>query len=285
MGFKENLAEKLKEKLDNKELELLPAGFQNLGEIIILNLKSELTKHKKIIGEKVLELYPKVKAVYNKQGEISGEFREPELVFIAGDKKKKEAEVLENGIKYKFDVTKLMFAKGNLNERVRIAREVKPGEIIVDMFAGIGYFSLGIGKLSLAKKIYSIEKNPNAFKYLNENIKINHIGNIESFNDDNRKIIDSLVEKGIKADRIVMGYLPPPKDFLAYALKISKKGTIIHYEDLLIDEKLGEEEKRVMNFVKEEASRFGFKVKLIKLVRVKNYKPRVGHYVLDLLIN
>jgi tRNA wybutosine-synthesizing protein 2 len=281
MGFKENLAEKLKEKLDNKELELLPAGFQNLGEIIILNLKSELTKHKKIIGEKVLELYPKVKAVYNKQGEISGEFREPELVFIAGDKKKKEAEVLENGIKYKFDVTKLMFAKGNLNERVRIAREVKPGEIIVDMFAGIGYFSLGIGKLSLAKKIYSIEKNPNAFKYLNENIKINHIGNIESFNDDNRKIIDSLVEKGIKADRIVMGYLPPPKDFLAYALKISKKGTIIHYEDLLIDEKLGEEEKRVMNFVKEEASRFGFKVKLIKLVRVKNYKPRVGHYVLD----
>ena len=285
MGFKENLAEKLKEKLDNKELELLPAGFQNLGEIIILNLKSELTKHKKIIGEKVLELYPKVKAVYNKQGEISGEFREPELVFIAGDKKKKEAEVLENGIKYKFDVTKLMFAKGNLNERVRIAREVKPGEIILDMFAGIGYFSLGIGNLSLAKKIYSIEKNPNAFKYLNENIKINHIGNIESFNDDNRKIIDSLVEKGIKADRIVMGYLPPPKDFLAYALKISKKGTIIHYEDLLIDEKLGEEEKRVMNFVKEEASRFGFKVKLIKLVRVKNYKPRVGHYVLDLLIN
>lgn len=282
MSFKENMQEKLKEKLSKEELEILPAGFQNLGEIIILNLNKELLSEKKIIGEKVLELYPKVKAVYNKEGDISGEFREPKLVFIAGDKKKKEAEVIENGIRYRFDVTKLMFAKGNINERVRIAGEVKPGEIIVDMFAGIGYFSLAIGKLSLAKKLYCIEKNPNAFKYLNENIRINHIGNAETFNEDNRKIIDKLEKEGIKANRIIMGYLPPPKEFLPWAFKISKKGTIIHYEDLLVDEKIKEEEKKVMDFVEGEASKIGMKVKLVKLVRVKNYKPHVGHYVVDI---
>ena len=284
MGFKENMQEKLKEKLKKEELEILPAGFQNLGDIIILNLNKELLGKKIEIGEKVLELYPKVRAVYNKEGDISGEFREPQLIFIAGDKEKKEAEVIENGIRYKFDVTKLMFAKGNINERVRVAGEVKPGEIIVDMFGGIGYFSVPIGKISLAKKVYTIEKNPNAFHYLNENIKINHIGNIETFNGDNRKIIDNLVEKGIKADRIVMGYLPPPKEFLPWAFKISKKGTIIHYEDLLNDENLKEEEKKVMDFVEGEAEKQGMKVKLIKLVRVKNYKPHVGHYVVDVVV-
>jgi len=298
MSFKENMQEKLKDKLGKEELEVLPSGFQNLGEIIILNLNKDILKAKKIIGEKVLELYPKVKAVYNKEGEISGEFREPKLKLIAGEKIK-EVEVLENGIKYKFDVTKLMFAKGNINERVRIAKDVKPEEIVVDMFSGIGYFSLAIGKLSLAKKIYSIEKNPCAFRYLKENIKINNIKNIEAINGDNKKIISKLVKKGIKSDRIVMGYLPPPKEFLQDAFKISKKGTIIHYEDLLVDseksddsqtlshkrcaqdEKIKDEEKRVMDFVGEEAEKFGFKIKLLKLVRVKNYKPHVGHYVLD----
>ena len=83
MSFKENMQGKLKEKLNEKELELLPAGFQNLGDIIILNLNKGIEKYKKIIGKATLELYPRVKAVYNKEGEISGEFREPEIKLIA----------------------------------------------------------------------------------------------------------------------------------------------------------------------------------------------------------
>jgi len=283
MGFKENLKEKLKDKLDEKELELLPAGFQNLGELIILNLKSEVKKHKKLIGEKVLELYPRVKTVCSNNGEIKGEFREPQIEVIAGERKT-EVIVLENGCKYKFDVRKLMFAKGNINERVRIARDVKPGEVIVDMFSGLGYFTVPIGKLSMAKRIYSIEKNKNAVYYLKENLKLNNINNVEVFEGDNRKIIPELVKKGIVADRVVMGYLPPPKDFLEDAFKIVKKGSIIHYEDLLLDEKLKEEADKSFKMIAEVASKFGFRVKLMSVNFVKGYRPRVGHYVLDILV-
>lgn len=290
MTFKEQLQDKLKESLSEKELEILPKGFQIVGDIIILNIKQELLEFKTEIGKVVLELYPKIRIVCNKKGDISGTFREPqnEIIAFRGEQKNKtiintEVIVIENGCKYKFDVLKLMFAKGNINERVRIANLVKKGEIVVDMFAGLGYFSVPLGKISKAKKIYSIELNPNAFYYLNENIKLNKINNIEVIQGDNRKIIDSLVEQRVKADRVVMGYLPPPKDFLPAAFKISKKGTIIHYEDLLnIDkDKIQGEIERSMNYVASVAEKFGFKLKLVKANYVKDYRPHIGHYVLD----
>ena len=282
MGFKENLAEKLNGKLNENELEILPSGFQTIGEIIILNLKSELVSYKNEIGKAILELYPKIKTICNRTGEITGTFREPQLEVIAGDNKT-EAITIENGCKYKFDVAKLMFAKGNINERVRIAKQVKLKEVVLDMFAGLGYFSVPLGKLSKAKKIYSIEMNPNAFHYLKENIKLNNITNIEVFNGDNRVIVHELAKK-FKADRIVMGYLPPPKYFLDTAFKIVKKGTIIHYEDLLVDEKLEEETKRSMQDIEEVAKKYNWKVKLMSVNYVKGYRPRVGHYVLDVRV-
>jgi len=68
-----------------------------------------------------------------------------------------------------------MFSKGNLTERKRLVDQVKEGETIVDMFSGIGYFSLGLAKFSKAKKIYAIELNPESYHYLWENIKLNKV--------------------------------------------------------------------------------------------------------------
>src|SRR3989338_4297091 len=170
MPFKEQLKEKLKEKIKEDELELLPSGFQRIGDIIILNLKKGLIIYKSEIGKAVSNIFPNIKTICNRTGEITGEFREPQIEVIYGDKNT-ETIVIENGCKYKFDAGKIMFAKGNLNERVRIAGLVKKGEIVVDMFAGIGYFTLNIGRAGKAKKVYSIEKNPVSFKYLQENIK------------------------------------------------------------------------------------------------------------------
>lgn len=288
MAFKEQLQEKLTKELDKKELELLPSGFQVIGDIIIINLKTELLNKEKLIGKAVLELYPKIRLVCNKKGEITGVFREPQIQVIASRNNEKntstETIVLENGCRYKFDVRKVMFAKGNINERPRIAKLIKKDETVLDMFAGLGYFSVPMAKIGKPKKLYSIELNPNAFHYLVENIKLNKIENIvEPIHGDNKKVIEDLVRKGIKADRVVMGYLPPPKDFLESAFKISKKGTIIHYEDLLnIDkDKLDLEIDRSMADVSEAAEKFGFKVRLVKANYVKDYRPHIGHYVLD----
>jgi len=281
MGFKELLREKLEGNV-NCNLDKLPKGFQRIGDIIILNLDKEFDDCKKEIGEAVLELF-KVRSVCNKFGEITGKFREPQIEVLAGDEDTIVTHV-EHGIRYRFDLRKVMFAKGNLSERVRYPKQLRDGEVIVDMFAGLGYFSLAMGKLSNPEKIYSIELNPVSFGFLEENIKINHINCIEAINGDNREIIDSLVKKGVKVDRVLMGYLPPPKEFLPWALKIVKKGGIVHYEDILTVGKIEEESRKVVEMINEVAKQFDKKVELIHLQDVKSYGPMTHHYVFDLIV-
>lgn len=48
----------------------------------------------------------------------------------------------ENGILYSFDATKCMFSWGNLSEKLRMGNMACENEVVVDLFAGIGYFVL-----------------------------------------------------------------------------------------------------------------------------------------------
>ena len=276
MGFKELLNEKL------NGMSNLPNGYQKIGDIIVVNLDKEI-KNKEEIGKAILEIF-KVRTVCNKFGEIKGKFREPQIEVIAGDKNTVTTHI-ENGCKYRFDIRKVMFAKGNINERVRIAKQVRKGEVIVDMFAGLGYFSVPIGKLSKPERIYSIELNPVSFNFLKENLKINHIHNAVIFNEDNREVIDKLVEQGVKADRVIMGYLPPPKEFLDSCFKIVKKNSIVHYEDLVVVGKEKKDIDRVVSEVEGAGKKAGFNTELLLAKKVKGYGPKIDHYVFDFKIS
>jgi tRNA wybutosine-synthesizing protein 2 len=280
MAFKDLLNCKLDGKISEEDLARLPSGFQRIGDIIILNLVDELVKYEKEIGEAVLELNPSVRSVCRKTGIITGTFREPQISVIAGSEDTVTTHI-ESGCKYRFDVRKVMFAKGNVVERSRIAKQVKDGEVIVDMFAGLGYFSVPIGVLSKPEKVYSIELNPVSFGFLQENLKINHIHNIEAINGDNRFEVDKLVSEGVFADRVLMGYLPPPKEFLDWAFKIIKKGGILHYEDIVRVEKEQEDIDRVVGDVREIGEKLGFEVELILARKVKSYGPKTEHWVFD----
>ena len=175
MKFKKKIAEKLENTLTNSELSLLPRGFQTLGNIVILKLKPELLNKKEIISKTYLDLLPSIRSVYINRGKITGEFREPEKIEFLAGVDDPIVEHKEHEIIYRFDITKIMFSKGNLKERKILATFVKEGEVIVDMFAGIGYFSLPIGKHSNAKKIYSIEINSNSF---NESLVRKKVGQV-----------------------------------------------------------------------------------------------------------
>lgn len=280
MAFKDLLKEKLKGKVSEDDLARLPSGFQRIGDIIILNLDESLVKYEKEIGEIVLELNSSVRTVCRKTGIITGKFREPQISVIVGDEDTVTTHI-ESGCKYRFDIRKVMFAKGNVIERTRIAKQVKDGEVIVDMFAGLGYFSVPIGVLSKSKKVYSIELNPVSYGFLCENLKINHIHNVEAINGDNRSEVDKLVSEGVKADRVLMGYLPPPKEFLDWTFKIIKKGGILHYEDIVRVESEEEDIERVKKDIEEVAEKFGFDVELLLARKVKSYGPKTEHWVFD----
>ncbi len=285
MSFKQQLRGKLKNKIPEKELAFLPSGFQKIGDIIILNLPENLQNYKKEIATAVLELFPTIRVVCNKVGAVHGQFREPQVEYLAGDTNTVTVHT-ESNCKYTFDVTKIMFAKGNLSERTRIPKQVKKNEIIVDMFAGIGYFSIPLAKLSKQKpkKIYSIELNPVSFHFLEENILLNKIDNIKAIQGDNRAVIEGLVKKGVKADRIIMGYLPPPKEFLPSAFEIIKKGGMIHYEDIVSTDTKDEEIKGIMNEINSVAEKYGFTARLVLAKCIKSYGPKVDHYVFDVRV-
>ncbi len=279
MSFKSQLQEKLQQKLSEAELDLLPSGFQIIGDIAILNLKPELMKYKKEIGKAVIELYPRLKSVCVRTGAIEGKYREPQIEVVSGENNTKTIHK-ENNCLYKFDVAKIMFAKGNVSERARLPGLVKDDEIILDMFAGIGYFSVPIAKHARPKRIYSIEWNPIAFLYLKENLKLNKISErVEVIEGDSRDVAEKLIERlGEKfADRVIMGLLPAPKEHLSVALRCVKKRGIIHYEGIVKDN----EYEELFEDVENAAKQSGRKVRLIKANKVKNYGPRTQHYTLD----
>jgi len=280
--FKELLQDRLKQKLNAEELQILPTGFQTIGDKAILTLRPELMGYKEDIAYELLDLFKTIKGVYLKTGAILGDYRTPQIEFILGENC---PEIIhrEHGIAYKFDITKIMFSKGNINERARIATLVKPNETIFDLFAGIGYFSLPIGRTGKPQKIYAFELNPTTYHYLLENIELNKINK-------EREIIvpilgDSKVEAlkiPEKADRVIMGILPSPKEHIDTVFQIIKDQAMVHYEGLLNEK---ETEENLLTDFETQAKAYDRKIDLIKTNYVKSYGPKVYHVTLDLIIH
>ncbi|MFX1418569.1 MAG: class I SAM-dependent methyltransferase family protein [Promethearchaeota archaeon] len=282
MKFKNKLRESLKSILNEEELSHLPRGFQTLGNVIILKLNHKLFKKEHLIADAYLKLLPRIRSVYVNRGKIVGTYREPEKIEFIGGENNPIIEHKEHDVTYKFDITKIMFSKGNINERKYLASLVKAGEIIVDMFAGIGYFSLPIARHSSVGKIYSIELNPESYKFLVENININHLEDkIIPINGDCKVEVVKLSDSGIKANRVIMGVFPAPKEYIKEALTlVSDHGTIIHYEGV------NEKDKYLVLFKEfsEIAKKGSFNCELKSYRLVKSYGPNLYHIVLDILI-
>jgi tRNA wybutosine-synthesizing protein 2 len=283
MGFKEKLKAELEGTLTLQELELLPRGFQTLGKVIILKLHPDLIKYKDIIAQKSMDLLPSMESVYLNRGIIKGNFRTPENIEYVTGKEDPIVIHREHGVSYKFDFTKIMFSQGNIIERKYLATLVKDGEIIVDMFAGIGYFSLPIAKISNPKQIYSIEINPNSFKFLVENIKLNQLEDkITPINGNCKEEVLKLSNNGVKADRVIMGVFPAPKGYIKEALTLYKEtGTFYHYEGVIDNDNYSDLYQEFEETVKENRLRSELVDKRI----VKSYGPRLYHVVLDIRVS
>ena len=243
--------------------------WKKIGNILILDNKFIVQSDKQL---KELSDKHKVKTVM-KVDHIHGTKREPVIKLLYGE----DTETInkENGCLFKLDLKKVMWSKGNNNERIRIAKLVEDNETVIDMFAGIGYFSIPIGVHSNAKQVYSIEINPNSFHYLKENIKLNKINNIIPLLGDCMDITPEY-----SADRIIMGYVKTTHHYLKTAIDSLNKGGVIHYHET-VPEKLMD--TRPINRIKEVAG--DRSVEFLKLNKVKKYSPGVFQVVCDARIN
>lgn len=99
-------------------------------------------------------------------------FRTPNLNLLYGNDP--IVTINNNGVKYSYDITKCMFSWGNITEKLRIASFDCSNETVIDLFAGIGYFTLVYLIHARAKQVIACEWNPASVEALRNNLKLNN---------------------------------------------------------------------------------------------------------------
>ena len=261
-----HIQEEIRESLCNlppEYKEMLPEKYEKIGDILIIHLHSVLTPYRKDIGEAYKKAF-NVKTVLQK-GKIRGEFRVPRFEILAGSSTVTIHR--ENKILYKLDLSKVMFSAGNIHERIRMST-LPDDETVVDMFAGIGYFTLPIAK-HCHSHVHAVEKNTDAYHFLCTNIELN---NVESFVTPH--LADCRDFHGT-ADRVIMGH-PRAHTYLDTAFSICEKG-FIHYHEFTPEGKW----ERIHTRLRNAAEKAGKSISIEEIRKIKKFSPGVWHVVCD----
>lgn len=270
----QEIKEKLHNHLTEKQLEKIPKKWVRLGHVLLIKIPKELEKHEEIIAKTFAEAIPGIKAVAKQTKPVQGVSRTPNIRVIYGHPKT-EVTHKENGCYYTFDVTQELFCPGNISERIRMARTPMENETVVDLFAGIGQFTIPIAVHTGAAKVYACEINPKAYKYLEKNCEKNRVEQIV----EPRLGHCICVAPRRVADRVVMGLVKHTHLYLPLALETLKEGGgIIHYHETV---PLHLVNTRPFERVEKAAAEHGYNVSFLNMVKVKRYAPGVEHIVLD----
>lgn len=163
-------------------------SFSRIGHIIHLNLRDHLLPYKRVIGEVLMDKVPNIHTVVNKNQTIENTFRNFEMELLCGIADY-EAEVKENGTIFKFDFSLVYWNPRLSTEHDRIIKLLRPGDILYDVFAGVGPFSVPAGKKK-CQSVLANDLNPHSFKWLEHNVKRNKVTKaVTTFNKDGRDFI------------------------------------------------------------------------------------------------
>lgn len=200
-------------------------GVDVIGDIAIVRLSGYVAREKKRIASALLSQVKNVHGVFEQQGGIEGEFRLRKLKHLAGERKSLTVH-RENGCEFKVDVRRCYFSPRLSTERLRIAKQVRPREKVLNMFAGVGSFSIPIAKMAGAK-VTSCELSIYACKLHRENDVMNKVDDLVNVLNINAADLPKATES--KFDRIMMPHPSKADKFLPVAVQMAKRGGRIHY--------------------------------------------------------
>jgi len=205
-------------------------SFDVIGDIAIIKIPPSNISSAEKVAKKIMAVHRNIRTVLTPVTPIAGDFRVRELRLLAGESKTNTIHK-ESGCIFMVDVAKTYFSPRLSFEHQRIASLVKRSETVVNMFAGVGCFSILIAKTVSPVKVYSIDINPTAVECMEKNVKINKVqGNVFPILGDSKDIISS--QLGGLADRVLMPLPEKALEYLPYALSALKpSGGMIHYYD------------------------------------------------------
>jgi tRNA (guanine37-N1)-methyltransferase len=224
----QTLMQALEDQLPSHLLAALPQALDIIGDIVVIEILVELAPYQKIIGEAILKTHNNICTVLAKASDIQGTFRIRDYTFIAGENKTQTIH-REFGCTFHVDIAKAYFSPRLSHEHERVASLVQGGETVVDLFAGIGPFSVLIAKRNPKAKVYAVDLNPDAVELLKVNVRANRVDNrVFPVCADAREIANGNL-KGV-ADRVIMNLPETAIDFADAACQtIKPQGGTIHF--------------------------------------------------------
>lgn len=241
-------------------------AYEVIGDIALLEDPDLDTQKASRIADALLRTQPNVKTVLKPLTPVIGEFRVREFEVIAGEPRT-ETIHREYGCRYKVDLARAYFTPRLSTERSRVLSWVKEGDTVVDMFAGVGPYSILIAKRKKSSKVLAIDKNPDAVRYLRENIILNSVKNIEAIEGDAREEAKRFAGT---ADHVIMNLPHNAFEFLDSAVLLTKPGGIIHYYGITPEDDLFESSIELIRAAAEKAGR---KIEILDKRVVRSYAP------------
>jgi len=204
-------------------MELLPTSFDIIGEICIIKLPEALLECSASIGKAIMETRRSLRSVALDRG-VKGDFRIRDLQVIAGEDQLETIHV-ENNLRFKLDPSKVYFSPRLATERRRIAEKIDGGRVL-DMFAGVGPFSLTCARYGKPDEIIGLDLNPYCIEYFNTNIRLNSAEDtVTAFLGDAKE-----APLGMGPFNTIIMNLPHGSiDFLDTALEVIDGGSIFLY--------------------------------------------------------
>lgn len=207
-------------------------SYEVVGDIAVLTEAIDNRKEQ-LVAHALMYRHKNIKVVAKRISAVEGVFRTRKLEIIAGENRT-ETMHKENGCRYKLDLEKVYFNPRLAGERNRVAAQVARSSVkeeeVLDMFAGVGSFSIQVAIRAPQSHVTAIDINPDAILYLHENIRLNRVSNIDAVEGDIREICGRFRNT---ADRIIMNLPKSAYLFLQEALSMLKpQGGILHFYDL-----------------------------------------------------
>ena len=297
LRIKENIVFELddlgvRESLKMELVKEIPSRWEKLGDMILLPESSfNSLDWQKIIIEQPKKIWDifcrelKVSKIGRQRKIKTGPMRKSQVELLYGE----NGIVLhkENGILFEFDTTKVMFSSGNISERIRVSKFDCTNEIILDLYAGIGYYTLPLLFHSNVKLLHACEINPDSFNELKKNLIHNKVSEKCIIHEgDNQLTVPKLDVFG-KINRVMLGLLPSSEMSWELAINsLDSKGGILHLHGNASAKKEKEWANKVISKLESisDTNNRDFKFELIHIEKVKSYAPKVNHLVLDIRV-
>src|SRR5919197_2225768 len=259
------------------EVAQLYSAFDQIGDIVIIKIPDDLIAKKKLIADAILNNVKTAKTIWPQVSPVKGDYRVRDLEFVAGENRT-ITEYKEHGCRFKVDVARTYFSPRLSTERLRIASMVGEDETIVNMFAGVGTYSILMAKMKKTCKVYGMDSNAVAAELCRVNARLNKVQDrVVSIYGDAAKVVKEKLAG--QADRVLMPLPERAKEFVDYAILALKKEGFVHYFiHIKADSKKASQELGLQD-VHNVFAKYDHDVQKVRVVR--EVGPRIYQIVAD----